>query len=142
VSVERLSAAQFEERLRELTSSLTQGANEDCVQCVRCFGCSRCTFCKESERLVGCHYSTRCRACTDCSHCTGCERLVACHHCVQTEDCTQGRYLVRCFGLSGCNYCFGCVGLSNKDFHILNEPVSRTDYFRITTELSRQLRLG
>jgi hypothetical protein len=43
--------------------------------------------------------------------------------------------------LANCNYCFGCVGFSDKDFHILNQPYSRKDYFEITAELSRSLRL-
>jgi len=51
-------------------------------------------------------------------------------------------YLVRCVGLSGCTYCFGCVGLSKKDFHILNEPYDRKTYFDIVAKLSRELRIG
>jgi hypothetical protein len=31
------------------------------------------------------------------------------------------------------------VGLTNKDFHILNEPFSRQDYFAITRRLMREL---
>jgi hypothetical protein len=68
--------------------------------------------------------------------------MVGCTHCVQSEDCTSSSYLVRCLALSNCSYCFGCVGLSNKDFHILNERYARQDYFEITTELARALRLG
>jgi hypothetical protein len=53
----------------------------------------------------------------------------------------QSAYLVRCIGLSGCTYCFGCVGLSKKDFHILNEPHDRQTYFEKVAELRRALRL-
>jgi hypothetical protein len=60
---------------------------------------------------------------------------------VASHDCTSSDYLVRCAAMSNCSYCFGCVGLSGKDFHILNEPYERQDYFRITAELTRQLRL-
>jgi hypothetical protein len=137
-----MNVSEFEERFRRLSSALSQSENQDCVECVRCVSCSRSTFCRESERLVGSHYCTRCKSCTECSHCRNCSRLVGCHHCSWSDDCTQSRYLTRCVSLSNCNYCFGCVGLSGKDFHILNEPYSRTDYFAITAELSRQLRLG
>jgi hypothetical protein len=34
------------------------------------------------------------------------------------------------------------VGLSGKDFYILNEPVERSEYFRIADSLTRKLRLG
>jgi hypothetical protein len=43
---------------------------------------------------------------------------------------------------SGCTYCFGCVGLSRKDFHILNQPYDRSTYFKITSKLTRDLGLG
>jgi hypothetical protein len=136
-----MNASEFEERFRLLSSALSQGGNEDCVECARCVSCSRCTFCRESERLVGSHYCVRCKSCTECSHCRNCTRLVGCHHCAWSDDCTQSRYLTRCVSLSNCNYCFGCVGLSGKDFHILNEPHSRQEYFKLTQELTRQLRL-
>ena len=41
-------------------------------------------------------------------------------------------YLVLSRNLSDCNYCFGCVGLSKKDFHILNVAFPRKEYFEIT----------
>jgi hypothetical protein len=138
----RLSVAEFEARFQALTRSLDAGDNEQCVECVRSLCCSRCTFCVESERLVGCHYCVRCRAATDCSHCRESERLVDCHHCIECADCIRSSYLVRCSAMSGCSYCFGCVGLARKDFHILNQPYSRQEYFQITGELGRSLRLS
>jgi hypothetical protein len=33
------------------------------------------------------------------------------------------------------------VGLSGRDFHILNERYERRDYFAITSRLSRELRI-
>jgi hypothetical protein len=50
-------------------------------------------------------------------------------------------YLVRSVGCSGCTYCFGCVGLSRKDFHILNVPYERQEYFAKIAELRRMLRI-
>jgi hypothetical protein len=46
-----------------------------------------------------------------------------------------------CRNLSDCNYCFGCVGLSNKDFHILNVSFPRKEYFDITARLRKELGL-
>jgi len=48
---------------------------------------------------------------------------------------------VRSVGCSGCTYCFGCVGLSRRDFYILNEPYDRAAYFETTARLVRDLRL-
>jgi len=50
-------------------------------------------------------------------------------------------YLVRSVGCSGCNYCFGCVGLSRRDFHILNKPYARATYFATVSRLARELRI-
>jgi hypothetical protein len=48
---------------------------------------------------------------------------------------------VRCASLSGCQYCFGCVGLSGKDFHVLNEPYDRKTYFALIARLAKELAL-
>jgi hypothetical protein len=68
--------------------------------------------------------------------------VIACQHCVDCENCSTSSYAVRSFGLAGCTYCFGCVGLSNKDFHILNEPYPRKEYFAIVGRLTKELHLG
>lgn len=46
---------------------------------------------------------------------------------------------MRCASMTECTYCFGCVGLSHKDFYILNQPYDRSTYFQITRELTAQL---
>jgi hypothetical protein len=52
----------------------------------------------------------------------------------------QSSYLVRCFDCTSSSYCYGCVGLVGKDFHILNEPYSRSEYFAITAKLKKATR--
>jgi hypothetical protein len=137
-----LDARFFEERHRELLSRLgAPGESSGSIECVGCRGCHDCTFCRDSDRLVRCHYCVRSAQCTDCSHCRGCRALVACTHCIDTESSVRSSYLVRCYAMSDCTYAFGCVGLSHKDFHILNEPYDRTAYFEITQRLMRELGL-
>ena len=60
---------------------------------------------------------------------------------MDSERCLSSAYLVRSSGCTGCNYCFGCVGLSRRDFHILNEPYDRATYFELTSRLARELRI-
>jgi hypothetical protein len=48
---------------------------------------------------------------------------------------------VLCKNLSDSTYCFGCVGLSKKDFYILNVPFSRQEYFELTKKLRRELNI-
>jgi len=138
-----LSAAAFEKLHRELVSAAAKRReNDSCVECVGCVACQGSTFCRDSERLSRCHYCVRCELCTESSHCRGSRLLVACHHCIDCESCTRSSYLVRSIAVSDSTYCFGCVGISGKDFHILNEPYERTAYFEITRRLSRELGLA
>ena len=138
-----IDARSFESRYRELVSDFAkERGNTACVECERCQGCSTSTFCKDSERLLRCHFCMRCQGCTDSSHCRGSKGLMGCQHCVECENCSSSSYLVRSVGLSGCSYCFGCVGLSNKDFHILNQPYPRKEYFAITSRLMKELRIA
>lgn len=140
--MQSLDAMRFERELADLLTTLKTGANEACVECTDCTSCLRSTFCRNSQNLVGSHYCVRCSHCTDCSHCHASTRLVGCHHCVASQDCTSSRYVVRSTGLSNCVYCFGCVGLSGREFHILNRPYGRKEYFEITGRLTQELRLG
>ena len=79
--------------------------------------------------------------CTESLHCRGSRGLINCQHCIDCDSCSQSSYLVRCASLTGCQYCFGCVGLSGKDFHVLNEPYDRKTYFALTERLARELKL-
>jgi hypothetical protein len=87
------------------------------------------------------HFCVRCSLCTDCSHCRGSRSLIGCQHCVDCDGCSSSSYLVRCQALTDCTYCFGCVGLSRRDFHVLNEPYGRKEYFEVTKRLMEELRL-
>ena len=82
-------------------------------------------------------YLHDCRDCTEASHSRGCSKLVRSSHCEASDNCIGSAFLVDCRDLFECTYCYGCVGLVGKDFHILNEPYSRDDYFRITRALER-----
>jgi hypothetical protein len=136
-----LSAEQFEARYSELLRLHdSRQDNDRCVNCAECRGCTSCTFCRHSQHLVRCHYCVECEQCTDCSHCHASSGLLACHHCTDTQSSIGCSYLMRCAGMTQCNYCLGCVGLSHKDYHILNQPYDRSAYFELSRKLMRQLR--
>jgi hypothetical protein len=67
--------------------------------------------------------------------------LIGCQHCIECDSCSSSSYLVRSTALTRSSYCFGCVGLSSRDYHILNEPYDRSTYFAILRRLTRELRL-
>jgi hypothetical protein len=91
--------------------------------CTGCRNCYRCTHCQDCEATTGSGHCLRCVGCHDCSHC---EDALA---------CTGSAYLLRCSFCAECNYCLGCVGLEQKEFHILNQPYTRSEYFAIVKGL-------
>jgi hypothetical protein len=95
-----------------------------CVDCVACYRCTHCTQCRDSSHL------------THCSDCTGCHDSAYCERC---ESSSGSSYLFLCRSCSDCTYCFGCVGLAKKDFHILNVPYTKTQYFRMLKELRPEM---
>ena len=106
-----------------------------------CTRCTHCVFCRDCDRCYRCAY---CQHCTDATNLTHCRECAACHHLansVQCHGCINSAYLLLCRDCAECHYCFGCVGLNRKDFHILNEPYSRADYFRIVNQLVNALSL-
>src|SRR5260370_31062170 len=119
----------------------TDNRSVGCIACERCGRCSECTFCTGSAGLARCHYCAQCHDCTDCAHCRGCRFCLGCQHCIDCERCMGSAYLVRSVGCSGCNYCFGCVGLSRRDFFILNKPYDPAPHFATLAPLARELRI-
>jgi hypothetical protein len=91
--------------------------------CTGCRNCYRLTHCQDCEATTGSGHCLRCVGCHDCSHC---EDALA---------CTRSAYLLRCSFCAECNYCLGCVGLEKKEFHILNQPYTRSEYFAIVKGL-------
>jgi hypothetical protein len=104
--------------------------SQDCQGCLRCMFCTGCTNCYR------CTHCTGCEATTGSSHCLRCTGCHDCSHCQDSQVCTGSAYLVNCASCSDCTYCTGCVGLAKKEFHILNQPYSRTEYFAIIKTLS------
>ena len=132
----------FEKRLVELQTAFDEeAANIFGHNLTDCERCTNCVFCRGCQR---CYRSAYCTDCTSSSHLTHCVRCESCHHTANSIDCTSctgSAFLILCRDMSECNYCFGCVGLSRKDFYILNEPHDRSSYFQIVASLKKQLRL-
>ena len=135
-----MTASEFEQAFRALQQAYrSDGENVGCVNAIECKRCRDCTFCKGSNDLLRCHYCVDSERCNDCTHCTGCKDLLSSTHMTGSERCSGSAYLERCVDCRDCHYCFGCVGLSGREFCILNEPYSRSDYFKMTAKLSREL---
>lgn len=137
-----MTPADFEAAFQELLAEHRgrSQTNQGSIECVDCEQCFECTFCRSSSGLVRCHYCHECTRCFNCTHCRDSSELLGCNHCVGSVRCTQSSYLALCVDCTDSSYCFGCVGLSKRDFHILNEPYERRDYFELTLRLSPSVR--
>jgi hypothetical protein len=63
---------------------------------------------------------------------------VDCNHCYDCTGCASGSHLIMCEDCVDSVYCFGCVGLVEAEFCILNEQFSRQEYFERVDELEDQ----
>jgi hypothetical protein len=139
-SIAAMSKREFMDELGRLVENFSADpGNPGSYGCTGCSRCTSCTFCKDCDGCYACTYCVRCELCAECSHCVDSKNCQGCAYCVRSEHSTQSAYLLLCRNLSNCNYCFGCVGLDRKDFHILNVPFERSEYFRIVERLKKDL---
>ncbi len=138
-----MTRTDFEKELRALLEAhASTTSNAGCIACERCERCTDSTFSVGCTRLVRSNYCKDSVDCADSSHLLRCTSCLSASHCTDCERCTDSAYLIKCIDMNGCTYCFGCVGLSKKDFHILNQPYDRQTYFEITGRLAREMRIG
>src|SRR5581483_3060338 len=131
---------EFVSELSRLKSAhVDAGANVGCVECKGCSGCLDCVFCNGCQRCHRSRYSEGCSDSTQLTHCKTCRQSHSLAYCEDCEHCGDSNYLIACAFCFECDYCFGCVGLSGKDFHILNRKYSRSEYFRLVAELKTEL---
>ena len=131
----------IEEYNRLVKEFSTDPGNPGSVSCTNCTRCNMCMFCNGCRSCYRCTHCKDCEECNNCTHSARCKGCNACTHCDQSEFCSGSAYLILCQNLADCTYCLGCVGLSKKDFHILNKPYSRTQYFQLVKQLARELGL-
>lgn len=126
-----LSKSGFERALRALTQETK--SSKDNPGSYKCDGSQRCYGCMFTTNSVDCSNCTYCDECERCSECTHCVRSEGCHgcsYCVDSQNCSNSSYLVMSEDCSECVFCFGCVGLTKKEFHILNQKFPRDEYFK------------
>jgi hypothetical protein len=140
-SLPPLESREFDRAFSALKASY-QGAadNPQGFELKNCRYCSSCMFCTGCE---SCYRCTHCTGCVQCSNCTHCVDCTGCHqsaYCKKSERCVGSKYLEHCESCADCTYCFACVGLSKKDFHILNEPYDKRTYFEVVAKLRKLMK--
>ena len=113
------------------------------------------TNCSHGYLLFGSNNSNNCYYSSELSHCESCvdcDRLGACKSCYDSqlsqscERCAFADFSVECrdctfvFGCRECKDCLGCVGLTGKQYCILNEQLSKDEYFRRVSTLNIHIR--
>ena len=131
-----LKSTEFEAELKKLVQEY--GRSEEnpgsykSDGCVRCFDCM---FTTQSSDCYKCTYCERCASCTECTHCRGCTNTHGSSYCTESKDLAACSYVVKSQNCYECLFCFGCVGLVKKEFHILNRPFKRDEYFKLVAKL-------
>lgn len=104
-----------------------------------------CYLIYNSDYDENCMYGSEIENSKDCVDNTmidGCEQSygnVNCQKCYKiffSTDCIESSDIWFSYDLIGCMNCFGCVGLRNKNYHILNQPYSKEDYQEKIKEFS------
>lgn len=96
-----------------------------------------CYLITQAEKNEDCYYSrgiNQCKNCCDCLRVQKCELCYEviygtnCHHCLFCQDVYNCSDCHFSSDLRSCRNCFGCHGLSQKEYHIFNEPVSKEEW--------------
>jgi hypothetical protein len=131
-----MNRSEFDAELSRLVREFgASGKNLGSFRSEGCIGSTHCMFCKGCRNCYRCTYCQECEATTGSGHCVRCVGCHDCSHCEDATACTHSAYLLRCSFCADCDYCLGCVGLAKKEFHILNKPYTRSEYFAIVKSL-------
>jgi hypothetical protein len=131
-----MNRSEFDAELARLVRELGVATqNPGSFRSESCTGSMHCMFCKDCRNCFRCTHCESCDATTGSGHCVRCVGCHDCSHCEDAIGCTHSAYLLRCSFCTDCNYCFGCVGLAKKEFHILNQAYSRSEYFALLKDL-------
>ncbi len=118
--------------------------NVNCEYAHLASGCKNCYLVFAASGNEDCMYATylqRCKNIVDCFFIFDSELCYECVDCYNCYNLQHGQYCQNCrdsyllYDCKGCSDCFGCVSLVNKQYHILNEPYSKEEYFKKLAEI-------
>ena len=83
---------------------------------------------------VDCTHIHNCQYCYNCMSSDNCYNLLSSWIMVNCRDCSY------CYWNTGCSDCLGCVNVQRKQYHILNKPYSKDEYFKAQRQIEDDLR--
>lgn len=99
--------------------------------------CHDCAYIEESKGLKDCLDITILEDSQLCYEISSSHILNNCNFCFM---CASSSDLEFCEMVMNSKYCFGCVSLNHKEYHILNKPYSREEYFKKVAEIKDELK--
>lgn len=72
----------------------------------------------------------------DCYYSAAASHSYNCKYCLWVTRCSDMEFSMDCYD---CEHCFGCVGLRNKRFHILNKAYSEEEYWKKVDEIKSKM---
>ena len=129
---------QFKELIEEvpwLGLLIDKVTNSDFVNfCLNVKNCYLTYGSNNNEDSMYSSYLTHCEDCVDVLHGDDCQLcydsvdLVKCYSCKYSVRCNNCSDLLFCENCQNCRNCFGCVNLVAKEYHFLNESLSKAEY--------------
>jgi len=83
----------------------------------------------DNKDVMDCIWVTNSELCYECLDCQHCYNLSYAQNC---KNCVDSSFLFNCQGL---NKCILCTNLKNKQYHLLNKPVSKEEFEKKQNEL-------
>ncbi len=115
------------------------GELKNCYQVYGAMYDEDCAYCQYTNYSKNCYDNLYCIKSENCYDCLDIEN---CNSLLHSESCLNCRNSMFLFDCRNCSDCLGCVGLRNKQYHILNKAYSREDYFKKKEELKLNTRSG
>ena len=129
---------QFAELLQEVPrQALISISNENSGFTTGTGFCRNCYLINSSEYCEDCYYGKLLQSCkdsVDCSYLYNSELCYECFSCYECYNCQYVSFSTNCSdcmfssNLKSCTNCCLCTNLSQKEYHFMNEPLSKEEY--------------
>lgn len=125
-----------------LSNIISLMENSDYTNCIG--SAKNCYLIFEATEVEDCSFSffvVRSRniidstAVADCELCYSCKNIRGCYNLKFGDDCSgcsDSFFLDSC---QNCRHCYGCVNLTQKEYHWYNQPLTKEDYVQKLSEI-------
>ena len=110
--------------------------------------CSYYVIQGEDSKYIQCFFTPGFKDCYDCT--LWGENSELCYECSSLgQSCYNNKFNYRCsrgshdceysYSCYNCSYCFGCSGLRNKQYCVLNKPYDKEEYFKMVEKIKKHM---